>query len=99
MRDFRKKIVKNREMFLRSIALLFMDIAIIIISMGGALWIRCDFQFSKIDSIFLESVHDYMLINITCTVLIYSILSLYRSLRRFASIEELKNAIIVVCLS
>ena len=35
MRDFRKKIVKNREMFLRSIALLFMDIAIIIISMGG----------------------------------------------------------------
>ena len=94
MRDFRKKIVKNREMFLRSIALLFMDIAIIIISMGGALWIRCDFQFSKIDSIFLESVHDYMLINITCTVLIYSILRLYSSLWRFASIEELKNVII-----
>ena len=36
MRDFRKKIVKNREMFLRSIALLFMDIAIIIISMVGS---------------------------------------------------------------
>ena len=99
MRDFRKKIVKNREMFLRSIALLFMDIAIIIISMGGALWIRCDFQFSKIDSIFLESVHDYMLINIICTVLIYSILRLYSSLWRFASIEELKNVIIAVCLS
>lgn len=99
MRDFRKKIVKNREMFLRSIALLFMDIAIIIISMGGALWIRCDFQFSKIDSIFLESVHDYMLINIICTVLIYSILKLYTSLWRFASIEELKNVIIAVCLS
>lgn len=99
MRDFRKKIVKNREMFLRSMALLFMDIAIIIISMGGALWIRCDFQFSKIDSIFLESVHDYMLINITCTVLIYSILRLYSSLWRFASIEELKNVIIAVCLS
>lgn len=99
MRDFRKKIVKNREMFLRSMALLFMDIAIIIISMGGALWIRCDFQFSKIDSIFLESVHDYMLINITCTVLIYSILRLYSSLWRFASIEELKNVIIAVGLS
>lgn len=99
MRDFRKKIVKNREMFLRSIALLFMDIAIIIISMGGALWIRCDFQFSKIDSIFLESVHDYMFINIICTVLIYSILKLYTSLWRFASIEELKNVIIAVCLS
>lgn len=86
-------------MFLRSMALLFMDIAIIIISMGGALWIRCDFQFSKIDSIFLESVHDYMLINITCTVLIYSILRLYSSLWRFASIEELKNVIIAVGLS
>lgn len=86
-------------MFWRSIALMFLDILTIIVSMTGALWIRCDFSFSAIDSIFIESVYRYLGINIICTILIYAGLHLYSSLWRFASIVELKNVIYAVLLS
>lgn len=94
-----KPIVRNRELFWRSTALVFLDILIIMGSMTGALWIRCDFQFMNIDRVYLDTIKNYMAINIVCTVMIYAVMKLYSSLWRFASIEELKNVIGAVVLS
>lgn len=86
-------------MFFKSLALLFLDILIVMISMTGALWIRFDFHLQEVDPLFLETIQEYMFFNIAGTIVIFSILRLYSSLWRFASIEELKNVIAAVVLS
>ena len=93
---FTKVTLKNKEILVRSAALLFLDILLIIISMAGALWIRFDFRFRAIDYRFIETLRDYLWINVVCTVVIYALFRLYTSLWRFASIEELKNVICAV---
>lgn len=99
MKMIKRPLLKNREMFFRSLALLFLDTLIVMISMVGALWIRFDFHLQEINPLFLETIHDYMFFNIAGTVVIFWILRLYSSLWRFASIEELKNVIASVVLS
>ncbi|MGN0251620.1 MAG: polysaccharide biosynthesis protein [Oliverpabstia sp.] len=99
MKIIKRPLLKNREMFFRSLALLFLDTLIVMISMVGALWIRFDFHLQEVDPLFLETIYDYMFFNIAGTVVIFWILRLYSSLWRFASIEELKNVIASVVLS
>lgn len=89
----------NREAFIKGMALLLLDGILIIGCMVGALWLRVDFSFANIDPIFWESVRKYMWINVGCTILINALCRLYTSLWRFASLEELKNAIIAIGLS
>lgn len=60
---------------------------------------RFDFSFINIEPVFWESVRSYMWINVVCTVIINAICHLYTSLWRFASLEELKNAIVAIVLS
>ena len=67
--------------------------------MVGALWIRFDFSFSKIEPVFWESIGRYLWINVICTVIVNAFCKLYTSLWRFASIVELKNAIIAIIIS
>ncbi len=97
--ETKKHLEVNKSKLLRSMALLFCDVLVIIISMVGALWIRFDFQFNQIDRVFYETLSTCMIPNILCTVFIYWIMKLYTSLWRFASIVELKNIIISVVLS
>ena len=94
-----KKDVANKELQVRRIALIFLDILLIFTSMIGALWIRCDFLFSNIEADFLKAVYRYWAVNICLTIFIYYIFHLYSSLWRFASITELKNVIFAVVLS
>lgn len=75
------------------------DILCIGISMGAALWVRMDFRFNAIDTVFLESVARYMPINICCTILLFYVFRLYRILWRFASVNELKNVTVAVVAS
>lgn len=89
----------NREAFIKGMALLLLDGILIIGCMVGALWLRVDFSFANIDPIFWESVRKYMWINVGGTILINALCRLYTSLWRFASLEELKNAIIAIGLS
>ena len=44
-----EKLAQNREALVRGLLLLFLDIAVVIVSMTGALWIRFDFSFQKIE--------------------------------------------------
>ena len=90
---------KNREAVIKGTALFLLDVLMTIACMVGALWMRFDFSFSKIEPVFWDSISSYMWINVVCTVLINAVCRLYTSLWRFASIEELKNAVAAIVLS
>ena len=90
---------QNREAVIKGAALFLLDIILTIACMVGALWMRFDFSFNNIEPVFWDSVRSYMWINVVCTVVINAICRLYTSLWRFASIEELKNAIAAIVLS
>ena len=83
----------------QTIVQLFLDILIIFVSMGGALWVRMDFRFSGIDVEFLHSVGEYCIINVVCTLVLFRIFRLYNSLWRFAGMAELKNIVCAVVSS
>lgn len=80
----------------QTIVQLFLDVCIILSSMGGALWVRMDFQFGGIDTVFLQSLGKYAGINIVCTLLVFRGFRLYNSLWRYAGMIELKNIVCAV---
>lgn len=94
-----KEMLVNKEMLLREIGLLLLDLVIVIVSMAGALWIRFDFRFTDVEDVFWKTLQSYIHINLICTVFVFWALRLYSSLWRFASIVELKNIIIATVLS
>lgn len=100
MRKIRNiKVFSNREAVIKGAALLLLDIILTITCMVGALWIRFDFTFANIEPVFWESVSRYMWINVVCTIVVNAVCKLYTSLWRFASIVELKNALIAIVVS
>ena len=94
-----KEMLVNKEMLLREIGLLLLDLVIVIVSMAGALWIRFDFRFTDVEDVFWKTLQSYIHINLICTVFVFWAFRLYSSLWRFASIVELKNIIIATVLS
>ena len=90
---------RNKEAVIKGTALLLLDIILTIACMVGALWMRFDFRFSNIEPVFWESVSKYLWINVVCTVIVNACCKLYTSLWRFASIVELKNALIAIVIS
>lgn len=87
--DLKAKLKQNKEMLIRQIGLVLLDFVIIQVSTIGALWVRCDFHFSEIDPMFIESLFSYWWINIVCTIIIFGMFHMYTSLWRFASVVEL----------
>ena len=75
---------KENSIQAQTIVQLFLDVCIILSSMGGALWVRMDFQFGGIDTVFLQSLEKYAGINIVCTLLVFRGFRLYSSLWRYA---------------
>ena len=90
---------RNREAVIKGTALFLLDAVLIMACMAGALWMRYDFSFANIEPAFWDSVKSYMWINVACTLVINMFCKLYTSLWRFASLEELKNAIVAIMLS
>lgn len=90
---------RNREAVIKGTALFLLDAVLIMACMAGALWMRYDFSFANIEPTFWDSVKSYMWINVACTLVINMFCKLYTSLWRFASLEELKNAIVAIMLS
>lgn len=87
---------KENSIQAQTIVQLFLDVCIILSSMGGALWVRMDFQFGGIDTVFLQSLEKYAGINIVCTLLVFRGFRLYNSLWRYAGMIELKNIVYAV---
>ena len=94
-----EKLAQNREALVRGLLLLFLDIAVVIVSMTGALWIRFDFSFQKIEPQFWHSIREYMWFNVPCTIGVNALFRMYTSLWRFASIVELRNLVLSVLVS
>lgn len=85
-----RKIIDSKLAF-RRFCLILCDIAVIIASSALGLLLRYDFAFSKVDMRFVESLWNYLPINIICTLIIFYTLKLYHSIWRFAGIVEMQN--------
>ena len=69
--------------------LMIYDVIAIVVSYFLALWIRFDCQYGRIPRDFLEAYQSSILIYAACSVLIFWLLRLYKSIWRFASYSEL----------
>lgn len=83
---------KDSKWQIRMLLLVMLDIIVVNVSSFLALWVRFEFEFSAIDRQFLESIYRFAPINIVCTVLIFYVFRLYKSLWKYASVNELVNA-------
>ncbi len=94
-----KRAEKNTQWHMRVILLLAGDIIAIMLSSFLALWLRFELVFADIDRIFLESIYQYAVINIICTIAIFYAFHLYTSLWKYASVNELVNITLAVVIS
>ena len=93
------KIVLNRQLLLRRIALVGLDIILIILSMVLALYVRWDMSFASIEPSFWKNMVAYLPVNVALTLIIFYFMRLYSSLWRFATEEEMKYVVAAVLLS
>ena len=77
----------------RIIALVIMDVMSILLVSFAALYIRYDFSFQDIDSVFFKHCENLLIPNIIGTLLFFVIWKLYRSVWRYASANELVNIV------
>ena len=73
--------------------LVILDLLIITVSGFLALYIRFDFQFSKMEMNYVDRELKYLPINLLITLLLFVVFRLYRSVWRFASANEFLNVI------
>lgn len=77
----------------RIIALILVDIMSIVIAAFGALYVRFDFSFAGIPTVYIEKFEHVILPNIIITLLFFTLWKLYKSVWRYASANELLNII------
>ena len=73
--------------------LVILDLLIITVSGFLALYIRFDFQFSKMEMGYVDRELKYLPLNLMITLLLFVLFKLYRSVWRFASANEFLNVI------
>jgi FlaA1/EpsC-like NDP-sugar epimerase len=81
----------DRKLAIRRLFLLLCDVVIIIVSNCMGLLLRYDLEPIKIHVLFLESVWNYLPINIVVTLFVFYLLKLYHSLWRYAGAVEIQN--------
>lgn len=77
----------------RIVLLVILDLLIITVSGFLALYIRFDFQFSKMEMMYVDRELKYLPLSLTITLLLFVLFKLYRSVWRFASANEFLNVI------
>lgn len=85
------KNIIDKKLTIRRFFIVIADIVIILVSSGMGLLLRFDFEFSKINSIYIESVWSYLPINMVTTLVLFYLFKLYHSLWVFAGITEMQN--------
>jgi FlaA1/EpsC-like NDP-sugar epimerase len=93
-----RKFIDNK-LAIRRTFLLFCDVVMIIISNGMGLLLRFDLEPNKIDPLFIESIWNYIPINLVVTLFIFYLLRLYHSLWRYAGVIEMQNIFTACVLS
>jgi len=93
-----REILKNK-LFTRKMILLLTDIIIIQAASFLALYIRFDFDYSRIAGVYFQVINEYDLLNTLLIVSVLAITKLYNSMWSYASVEELFNILISgVCI-
>lgn len=93
-----RKII-DKKLMIRRLFLLFVDIAIIAVSMAIGLLLRFDLVPGKVDMKYVESLWGYFPVNLLVTLIIFYVFKLYHSIWRFAGIIEMQNVFIATMLS
>ena len=96
LRSVRFKSFKNQ--LPKTLALMFLDIIAISISIYSTLLIRSNFGTEYIPAHFIQTLYDTAPINILGTLIIFWFFKLYTTLWRYASIKEL-TYIVLACFS
>ncbi len=83
----------------RALLLLLGDIVLIAIASVGALIVRFDFAYKRVDTVYLESMYHYLPIHIVTTILVFYFCKMYHSLWKFISIHEVGYIILANVIS
>lgn len=88
-----QKLILDKQLIIRRVFLICLDICCIIAASILGLLIRFDFSLARVELQYLDHLWAYLPINIICTIIIFYIFRLYHSLWVFAGIAELENII------
>lgn len=94
-----KQFITDKKLFIRRLFLVILDVLLINISAFAALYFRFELRLSQIPTNFAEAVLSYAVINTVVTILLFSLFRLYKSLWRYAGIDELVNIIFACTFS
>ncbi len=94
-----KKLIVDKKLLIRRLFLVVLDAILINIASFSALFVRFDFKFSSIPLYYIDAVFTYTLINTIITLIIFSLFRLYKSLWKYAGIDELINIIFAGVIS
>ncbi len=86
----------NTQLLHRRIVLVLFDIMTACVAGVIPLWIRFELNFNDIPNVYLESVWNFMLINVVITLIVFYMFRLYHSLWAFAGTAEAQN-IVAAC--
>lgn len=97
MSNLRKKL-KNSWIRVAALLLIY-DVLAVNLSYGLALWLRFDCSFSRIPEIYASAYLHFIPIHTACSLILFLLLNLYRSIWSFASFRELERTFIATALS
>ena len=96
MDSVKKMNKEKKQVWIRRIFLILLDIICIGVAGMAALLLRFDFHFPQIDERYLDAFLYYLPIHIVLTLIIFTLFHMYNSLWEFASINEMVR-IIIAC--
>jgi len=94
-----KQLIHDKRLFIRRLFLIILDVILINIASFFALYIRFEFRLSDIPLLYTEAVFSYTAINCILTIVIFALFRLYKSLWKYAGIDELVNILFACVLS
>lgn len=83
----------DKKLAVRRIFLILCDIAVICISSALGLLLRFDLHPGKVDMRYVESVWNYLPIQMVTTLIVFYLFKLYHSIWRYAGIIEMQNVL------
>lgn len=94
-----KQFVHDRRLFIRKIFLILLDIILINVAAFAALFVRFELNLNQIPTNYADAVLSYAVINTLTTIILFSLFRLYKSLWRYAGIDELEHILFACALS
>ncbi len=83
--------LKDRELLLKQLFFIILDILSVVFSAFFALWIRYDFVATRIETKYAEIIWETLPLDIIVTLITYAFFTLYRSVWSYASLYEMRR--------